>query len=897
MMRLFKLRYLITLPAAVIILAFVLFPLIIHSAPLLGLRQQIATKILTNLLGRKVQVLGDVELDIGATTSVRIDGTDIGYLVKHETVSREHVDRMKFSFRLLESLTQGFEVSSFSLEGFHKEVDWSGEPKAVPGVSPDGLDSIEKLASVPVRFLSHLAAGNMVVRNLTFSFRDHDTGWNKEIVIKEAKSIRSENGKRILITGSGAINQVPMSMTGSFPNPRSGDASTRGPFEIGVEVAGAKSLIAGNIDLSNKIAVIDAELDDSASVVSVLFKMFGIAADFDAQSTTKAKLTGPLNKIVANEIDFRLNIKDGYKVSIKGRISNLVELQGINLEIKGIAPEKSSTKPGDETLLDISLTSFKSLIVGDINAINLDRFIIFSNFASAELGHIGPISVDRVARGKNGELRIEGIHVLNGPPEQRTLDLKGHVLDLLNLNGMLLEGTFDMPAAAALSLKGASAEAELGRMAGNISVRGVHGDFSIDKLQAQVTGSDILKLTVKLADGGNSELNEVTVDTDLKISDLTAFAAALDQKVGKVGSASFSGKISISKMASSLLGTLIVDVTRADVAFRMSLEEGVPKLDGSIKSKKLLLDDLAGFASLFKIVSNQDIHQIDISDDFVHAIRAKIDVDIAHIAGGRGIGKSAGHIRATANYQNGVILVDPLKMRFLNGVITSRIHTDTRKTPLSHTIQGNVSKLSLGSLLRQMQLPQLVSGSLNLNFKLALAGNTSSQALNSASGDVSGSIWGGVLETGLLNLSGLNLVSLLMTKPKAAGRTEFVCVVFPLQFKNGRGSTRSFVLETKFVQAVGVGSLDIRKDRIDMRFQPRPKVKEVVEIVSPFTVTGPLNAPHIKLDKGGVARRVVGGTLALPLNLIGSIFTRNRQKEADHKPCILKKKNQPKRRK
>ncbi|MGI9414474.1 MAG: AsmA-like C-terminal region-containing protein [Hyphomicrobiales bacterium] len=892
-MKLFKLRYLITVPVVAVVLVLFLAPLVLSTAPLLGVRQQVATSILTRLLERDVQVLGEVDIAFGAVTRVRVDGTEIGALVKYQTTYREHIDHLEFSFPLLKSLTQGFEVLSINLEGVDIELNASGDPQAVQSGAKGGKDAAEDLAGVPEWFLSNPAAENMVLRDLTINFRDDDAGWNETLVIKEAHSSVSEDGGRIFITAAGTLNRVPLSLSGDFPNPRR-SGGQEGPFQMGVEVAGATSRVAGNIDLSSRIAVIDAELDDSSSVVSAVLNMFGIVADFDAASTTKAKLSGPLNRIEATEIAFALNITDGYKVKIEGRIENLVEMHGINLEIDGRAPEKLPVKPEDATFLDFDVVGFKGLVTGDIDAITVKRLNVFSTSLSAELKGIGPISVERVAKGQNGELRIEGIHVLNGPPERRTLDLKGHVLDLLNLSGILLEGTIDMPGASALSFEGSGAEAALGRLTGDIAITGINGDFSIDRLHAQITESDLLKMALKLADREASQANEVTVDTDLEISDLTAFAAALDQNIGKVGKVSFRGTVTLSELVPSLIGVLSVEATRLDIGLRGSLEDGVPRLDGSVKSASLHLDDVGGLVSLFRIASKRDVDRIDFSDAFVDAIRARIDIDFARIAGGVAAGKSAGQVKATVDYRHGVVLVDPLNVNFLNGKITASLRSETRKEPVKHTLKGKVSRLNLGSLSRQMQVQRLVSGSLNLNFNVAMAGNTAPRALKSASGSVTGSIWGGVLETDLLDLSGLNLVSWLMSSSKAKGRAELVCAVLPFQLKNGRGSTRSMIIETKHVQAVGAGGIDIRKERVNLKFQPRPKVKQLVDTVSPFTVTGSLKAPKIKLEKGGAAGRVVGETLTLPLNLLGAIFTGNKDKAPNHRPCVLQRKKQPK---
>ncbi len=426
----------------------------------------------------------------------------------------------------------------------------------------------------------------------------------------------------------------------------------------------------------------------------------------------------------------------------------------------------------------------------------------------------------------------------------------------------------------------------LGRMAGILSIAAAEGDFIIETFQGEIKESDLMQLTFRLVDREAARLKDVALQAELIIRDLTAFAAALNQEVGKVGAVSFSGEFSLSELAPSLLGSVTVDTTQMDVDLRGSLEDGVPRVDGSLKSKTLHLDDIRGLIGLMQIGSTQDIDEIDVSDKLEEAIRARIDLDLEGIAGGDAATKNARQIKGTIEYRDGSLLLDPLTVNYLSGTVITSFHTDMRKSPLSHRIKGRVSKLQMGELLREMQVPQMISGSLTLDYDLAMSGNSVSDALKTTSGSISGSIWGGFLETDLLDLSGLNLITWLGTSSKAKGRAQLVCARLPIQFNNGRGSTRSFIIETKYVQAIGAGSVDLRKNRVNLSFQPRPKVKQVINIVSPFSVVGPLGSPAVKLEKGGVAGRAVAETLALPLNVLGGIFAGKPRQAPGHRACV-----------
>ena len=71
-----------------------------------------------------------------------------------------------------------------------------------------------------------------------------------------------------------------------------------------------------------------------------------------------------------------------------------------------------------------------------------------------------------------------------------------------------------------------------------------------------------------------------------------------------------------------------------------------------------------------------------------------------------------------------------------------------------------------------------------------------------------------------------------------------------------------------------------------MRFEPRAKSSAMVNIATPFLVTGPVGDPRVELQ-GGAAGRVVGETLALPINLIGGLFGANRGSAKAEQPCVV----------
>jgi hypothetical protein len=209
----------------------------------------------------------------------------------------------------------------------------------------------------------------------------------------------------------------------------------------------------------------------------------------------------------------------------------------------------------------------------------------------------------------------------------------------------------------------------------------------------------------------------------------------------------------------------------------------------------------------------------------------------------------------------------------------------------------------MSSVLKELGLDPVVTGTLHASFDLVAAGRSARAAFRSASGSLTASLWGGSIGTARLDLAGLGVPRWLLGRKRPSGRANIVCAIVPLKLKNGRATSGSIVIETDDVQVVGHGAIDFRNDTIELIFQPQPKRKDLINIVTPFAIKGKLSSPKIEIQKGGVPIRAVEEVVALPLNLLGlivkgrqrNVTTKGRQ-QTKHKPCqiIQHKKAKPK---
>ena len=102
-------------------------------------------------------------------------------------------------------------------------------------------------------------------------------------------------------------------------------------------------------------------------------------------------------------------------------------------------------------------------------------------------------------------------------------------------------------------------------------------------------------------------------------------------------------------------------------------------------------------------------------------------------------------------------------------------------------------------------------------------------------------------------------------------RQTITCLRAPLEFKNGVVSSKEAVIETPEVQLVAYGNIDIPRRTINVAGQPRPVGKPLKRSPWPFTLSGSLTHPKVKVKDGPSKVRRVDGATQMP---------------AKRKPCV-----------
>ena len=213
----------------------------------------------------------------------------------------------------------------------------------------------------------------------------------------------------------------------------------------------------------------------------------------------------------------------------------------------------------------------------------------------------------------------------------------------------------------------------------------------------------------------------------------------------------------------------------------------------------------------------------------------------------------------------------PLKVTFDGGHFDLLATVDTIKDPRTVQLKGSGGGWDFGEVMRLMRVKIPVTGTIDAEFDISGAHDSVAQFISTLDGTTTLRVRNGTIATSLLDLAGLGMVPWLFSKDRRDKEAAITCLNAPLKFRNGVATTQDAVVETPDVQLVASGSVNIPQRRLSISGQPRPIGKPLARSPWPFTLSGPLSHPEVKLKDGPSRLRRADGAKTMPSKRVACI--------------------------
>ena len=319
-------------------------------------------------------------------------------------------------------------------------------------------------------------------------------------------------------------------------------------------------------------------------------------------------------------------------------------------------------------------------------------------------------------------------------------------------------------------------------------------------------------------------------------------------------------------------------VGSSDIGGRLEYVTGEPrpKLSGNVRSKQLVFADLAPLigadSNAAKKERNADALQpsgkVLPVEEFKTERWTKLDADV-RFAADRIIRDTAFPVSKLSTHltmDNAVLNLQPLEFAMAGGTVRSNIRLDGRgrEGPKAIKAQAKIAarQIEIKKLFPKIEQLQASVGSINGDANLTAVGNSVASLLAGSNGELKTLINQGQVSKYLLELMGLNVGNIIVTKLFGDKQVKLNCMATDFEVTNGIARTRYFVVDTEEALIEVAGAINLAGEQVDLRIDPKTKALRLFTLRSPLYVRGPFSKPDVSVDKGVLAMKA-GGALAL----------------------------------
>jgi uncharacterized protein involved in outer membrane biogenesis len=225
--------------------------------------------------------------------------------------------------------------------------------------------------------------------------------------------------------------------------------------------------------------------------------------------------------------------------------------------------------------------------------------------------------------------------------------------------------------------------------------------------------------------------------------------------------------------------------------------------------------------------------------------------------------------------KDGVLTGDPVSVTFSRGTLAGTARLDASGA----TPRTDVDLRLTGARLEDWITPRfkgepVIEGQMAARARLTGYGNSVRAAAGSADGTLTVVAPSGEVRQAFAELLGVNISKgLILLLSESPNRSKVRCAVADFRVKDGLARANRIVVDTDVVLVKGEGTVNLRTERLDLRFEGESKKPRLLRLFVPIRVNGPLTRPGVDLDTGdAVAQGGIGAALAALVGPLAAIL-------------------------
>ena len=293
-----------------------------------------------------------------------------------------------------------------------------------------------------------------------------------------------------------------------------------------------------------------------------------------------------------------------------------------------------------------------------------------------------------------------------------------------------------------------------------------------------------------------------------------------------------------------------------------------PRLQGTLRSKLLRLQDLGPVVGAKS--NNPDKPQragkVLPDDPFDTSRWDKMDLDVQYT--GQRIERPQAvpidSLKVHAVMEDARLTLSPLDFGIAAGRLKTQVRMNGNARPMDVSVRGDVQGMKLSALFPKVELMKKSLGDLDGGLALDAKGASVAQMAATANGEVRLYVRDGVMSQQLLDLAGLNLGSVVVSKLFGTDKeVRLRCAIADVPVRDGVAHLRNVKVNTDDALIELTGTADMRRELFDIDIRPKSYELKLFSLRTPLEVQGPFAKPKVGVKAGPLVVRAVAAVAAL----------------------------------
>ena len=223
----------------------------------------------------------------------------------------------------------------------------------------------------------------------------------------------------------------------------------------------------------------------------------------------------------------------------------------------------------------------------------------------------------------------------------------------------------------------------------------------------------------------------------------------------------------------------------------------------------------------------------------------------------------------------GIVELVPLNFGVAGGDIRSTIRMDAREAVIRTQAKVSARRLDLSKLFPDVKLTKDAVGLIGGEMTITGTGNSIAAMLGNADGDIALGMGHGQISNLLMELAGIDIAEALKFLVTKDRKVPIRCGFGDFAVKDGLMQSRALAFDTEDTIIVGKGNINLKDETLDLELRPRPKDRSILALRSPLVVGGTFKDPSFRPDfkrlglRGALA--VTLGSIAPPAALLATL--------------------------